>query len=183
MDERSRTRLSKFVSFVLRHRPERVGIVLDRQGWVSIDALLVQCQAHGKNISRSMLDEIIKTSSKQRFAVSEDGLRVRASHGHSVDVDLGYAAAVPPDVLFHGTIPANIVAIRAQGLVRMQRRYVHLSPDANTAATVGQRRGTPVILRVSAGSMHHDGYTFYLSTNGVWLTEKVPPAYIEFPAE
>ena len=180
MDERARTDLSKFLSFVLRHKPQAIDIRLDRQGWTEIAALLAQCRAHGKEISRSMLDELIETSPKQRFAVSNDGLRVRASQGHSIDVELGYAATIPPEVLFHGTVAARLESIRSRGLHRMKRHHVHLSQDSATALIVGGRRGKPIILRVLAGKMHQDGYTFCLSANGVWLTESVPACYIAF---
>jgi putative RNA 2'-phosphotransferase len=178
MDEPARTKLSKFLSFVLRHEPGAIGITLDHQGWVEIATLLAQCKEHRKEISRSMLDEVVKTSPKQRFAISEDGLRIRASQGHSVEV--GYEAAVPPEVLFHGTVADRIDSIRLRGLLRMERHHVHLSADFTTAKTVGERRGKPVVLRVLAGKMHQDGHSFYLSANGVWLTEAVPPGYIDF---
>ena len=179
MDERARTSLSKFLSFVLRHEPQAIGIQMDRQGWVEIETLLAPCQSHKKQIFRAMLDEIVATNPKRRFALSEDGLRVRASQGHSVDVDLGYGAAVPPEVLFHGTVAANLESIRAGGLHRMERHHVHLSPDAATATVVGRRRGEPLVLRIQAGRMHREGLAFYLSANGVWLTESVPPSYID----
>jgi putative RNA 2'-phosphotransferase len=181
MDERTRTSLSKFLSFVLRHEPEAIGIRLDRHGWAAIDRLLLQCHEHGKDISRSMLHEIVRTSPKQRFALSDDGLCIRANQGHSVEVELGYKAAIPPDVLFHGTVAEKIESIRLRGIHRMERQHVHLSPDARTAKVVGQRRGKPVLLRVLASRMHQAGYSFWLSANGVWLTETVPPEYIEFP--
>jgi putative RNA 2'-phosphotransferase len=181
MDDKARTNLSKFLSLVLRHRPSAIGIALDRQGWTVIDTLLGQCQAHGRNISRAMLDEVVQTSPKQRFAVSEDGLRIRASQGHSVAVDLGYEAANPPEVLFHGTAADRVPSIRARGLERMKRHHVHLSPDPATARVVGERHGKSAVLQVFAGRMHRDGYSFYLSANGVWLTESVPPGYLDFP--
>jgi putative RNA 2'-phosphotransferase len=182
MDEQARTHLSRFLSLVLRHRPALIGIQLDRHGWSAIDTLLAQAREHGRDISRAMLDEVVLTNSKQRFAISDDGLRIRASQGHSIPVELGYEAAAPPEVLFHGTGMDRIPSIRARGLQRMRRHHVHLSPDSTTARAVGERRGLPAVLRVLAGSMHRDGYSFYLSANGVWLTESVPPSYIEFPA-
>jgi putative RNA 2'-phosphotransferase len=178
-----KTRVSKYLSFVLRHDPGAIGIVLDRNGWAEVDILLAQCRAHGKEISRAMLEDVVATNPKRRFALSDDGLRIRANQGHSIEVDLAYAPAEPPEMLFHGTVVAALPAIRAEGLKRMQRHHVHLSPDVTTATTVGGRRGTAVILRVRAGTMHRDGHLFYLSTNGVWLTEKVPPGQIEFPPE
>jgi putative RNA 2'-phosphotransferase len=177
------TELSKFLSFVLRHRPEAIGLTLDEQGWVEIERLIAACRAHGTEVSRVVLEQIIVESPKQRFAISSDRERVRANQGHSTQVDLGYQPKRPPDVLFHGTVSSNLDAIRSNGLKKMARHHVHLSPDVLTATVVGQRRGKPVVLTVRAGQMHHDGHLFYVSANGVWLTERVPPQYIELPDE
>lgn len=179
MDEKARTSLSKFLALVLRHKPEAIGIALDGQGWVEIEQLLGQCKAHGKHITRALLDEVVETSSKRRFAISDDGMRIRASQGHSVDVQLGYPPATPPEILFHGTVATSLEAIRSGGLTKMARHQVHLSPDAATARAVGARRGRPVVLQIAAGKMHREGYVFYLSANGVWLTDRVPPQFIE----
>jgi putative RNA 2'-phosphotransferase len=181
IDEKMRKRVSKFLSLVLRHDPGVIGIVLDRNGRVEVDTLLSQCRAHGKDISRAILEDVVASNAKRRFALSDDGRRIRASQGHSVEVDLAYDPADPPDVLFHGTVATALPAIEAEGLSRMQRHHVHLSRDVATAAAVGGRRGVPVILRIRAGAMARDGHVFYLSQNGVWLTEHVPAAYIEFP--
>jgi putative RNA 2'-phosphotransferase len=177
------TSLSKFLSFVLRHEPEAIELRLDPQGWAEIEELLARCQAHGKALSRPILEEIVATSPKRRFAISDDGRRIRANQGHSIDVDLGYAPAQPPEVLFHGTIAAALPSIRAEGLRKMQRHHVHLSPDEETARIVAQRRGKPAILRIAAALMHGAGHVFYLSTNGVWLTDAVPPQYLEIPED
>jgi putative RNA 2'-phosphotransferase len=182
MDERTRARISKFLSLVLRHRPDTIGIALDREGWVAVDTLLAGCRVHGHDITRALLDDVVATNPKRRFAFSEDGSRIRANQGHSVEVELGYRPQQPPDVLFHGTIADFLPAIRAEGLCKMRRHHVHLSPDAATAAVVGRRRGAPVVLRVLAGRMHGDGHVFFLSDNGVWLTDTVAPRYIDFPA-
>lgn len=181
MDPKRLTELSKFLSFVLRHEPEAIGVVLDANGWTDIDRLLEACRAHGKVLSRELLEAIVATSPKQRFAISDDGRRVRANQGHSVEVDLAYEPAAPPETLFHGTASASLPAIRATGLKKMDRHHVHLSPDAATARTVGGRRGKPVVLPIAAARMSRDGHVFYLSANGVWLTDHVPPEYIEFP--
>jgi putative RNA 2'-phosphotransferase len=180
MEREARTKISKFLSFVLRHEPQAIGLRLDRGGWVEVEVLLRQCRAHGREISRSMLLEVVAASPKRRFAISEDGLRIRANQGHSVDVELGHERKTPPEVLFHGTVVAALEAIRAGGLERMKRHHVHLSPDAETARVVGARRGKPCVLRILAGRMHRDGHAFFLSPNGVWLTAAVPPRYIEF---
>lgn len=175
------TGASKFLSFVLRHYPEAIGLTLDENGWTRIDDLLEKCRAHGKPLSRELLNTILATSPKRRFALSVDGQKIRASQGHSIEVDLAYEPTTPPELLFHGTVAASLQAIRAEGLRKMERLHVHLSPDDATARTVAVRRGKPVVLRISAGRMHSTGHVFYLSANGVWLTEHVPPPFIEFP--
>jgi uncharacterized protein (TIGR02452 family) len=172
---------SKFLSLVLRHRPDRIGITLDDQGWVDVDVLLAAAAAHGVTISRDELAEIVAGNDKQRFALSADGLRIRASQGHTVEVDLGYAPATPPEVLFHGTTAKVLAAIRADGLAKMDRHAVHLSADDATATRVGGRRGAAVVLRVRAGAMHRAGFAFQRSANGVWLTDHVPAEYVELP--
>jgi putative RNA 2'-phosphotransferase len=182
MDDRTVTSHSKFLSFVLRHRPDAIGITLDAQGWVAIDELLVQCGKHEHPLTRDELNEVVEKNSKRRLAVSDDGRRIRASQGHSVDVDLGYTPATPPEFLFHGTVDRNLDSIRQQGLQRMKRHHVHLSPDIATASSVGQRRGQPIVLRIRAAQMAHAGHVFFLSANGVWLTDEVPPSYIDFPS-
>jgi putative RNA 2'-phosphotransferase len=173
---------SKFLSLVLRHQPSKIGLVLDDAGWVDVDVLLAACAAHGTPLTRDELAAIIADNDKQRFALSDDGRRIRASQGHTVDVDLGYTPSTPPETLFHGTVAAALDAIRKTGLQKMQRHAVHLSPDATTATAVGGRRGKPIILRVRAAAMHADGFAFQVSANGVWLTDHVPPQYIEFPS-
>ena len=174
-----RVRLSKFLSFVLRHQPEAVGLSLDAAGWVEVDALLRACAEHGRRMSPEDLAEVVRENDKQRFAFSEDGRRIRASQGHSTDVALGYAEAEPPEVLFHGTVARALPSIRDKGLTRMKRHHVHLSPDEATAKSVGGRRGRPVVLRVRAREMRAAGHVFYRTDNGVWLTEAVPSAFID----
>jgi len=176
-----KTSMSKFLSFVLRHEPHHIGIELDANGWVAIDRLVDRCRDNGKALDREMLLNIVATCPKQRFAISEDGLRIRASQGHSLEVDLAYESSEPPEFLFHGTIASCLTAIRAEGLQKMARHHVHLSPDIATARTIGARRGKPIILRVAAKRMHDAGSLFYCSKNGVWLTDTVPPQYIELP--
>lgn len=181
MDARTLVELSRFLSWVLRHRPDAIGITLDAAGWTDVDALLGQARTHGRPLTRELLERLVAESPKQRFAFSGDRQRIRASQGHSVEVELGYEAATPPEVLFHGSVAAKLAPIRSDGLRKMSRHHVHLSPDEATARSVGGRRGKPVILRVAAGRMHRDGHAFFLSANGVWLTEHVPPEYLEFP--
>ena len=181
MNEKERTRTSKFLSLVLRHEPQAAGITLDENGWVDVDTLLDGCRRNGVTIDRAALDEIVATSDKKRFAYSEDGKRIRASQGHSVEVSLGYAPSVPPRELFHGTASRFVGAIRAAGLRRMARHHVHLSPTSETALAVGQRHGQPVILTIQSGEMAAQGHQFFQSENGVWLTDHVPVEFITFP--
>jgi putative RNA 2'-phosphotransferase len=176
------TTTSKFLSLVLRHQPETVGLTLDDAGWVTVDDLLAACRAHGRSIDRAQLDEIVATSDKKRFAYSDDGVRIRANQGHSVDVDLGYEPATPPETLYHGTPAQFVEAIRREGLRKMKRHHVHLSEDAAMTMSVAARRGKPMLLTIRAGQMSRDGIEFFRSTNNVWLTDAVPPQYIEFPA-
>jgi putative RNA 2'-phosphotransferase len=169
---------SKFLSLVLRHAPERIGIVLDAQGWTDVDELIAKFNAAGQPLDRVMLLEIVATSDKQRFTLSPDGSRIRAAQGHSVEVDLDLPSAVPPAVLFHGTARANVDAILAEGLRPGSRQHVHLSPNQETARRVGMRHGAPVIFEVATGRMHADGLVFWQADNGVWLTDYVAPSYL-----
>lgn len=172
------TRVSKFLSLVLRHQPERAGLALDEAGWVSVDELLAGCASCGVELDRAQLEQLVRDSDKQRFALSEDGERIRANQGHSVSVALGYEPVEPPEILFHGTVDRFLPLIRKQGLVRGKRHHVHLSATKDTAIKVGERRGPAVLLTVRAGDMHRDGMAFYQSENGVWLTDHVPAAYL-----
>ncbi|MEU2064640.1 RNA 2'-phosphotransferase [Streptomyces sp. NPDC013455] len=178
MDERRTVKVSKYLSRHLRHQPGRIGLTPDPGGWVEIDALLAAATAHGFRFTREELDHVVATNDKQRFVI-EDG-RIRASQGHSIEVDLGLPPATPPPHLYHGTVPARLAAIRAEGLRPMNRHAVHLSADRETATRVGARRGRPVVLTVDSGTMHRDGHVFHLSANGVWLTAAVPPQYLRF---
>ncbi|MEU4653564.1 RNA 2'-phosphotransferase [Streptomyces sp. NPDC023723] len=177
-DDRRTVKVSKYLSKHLRHQPERIGLTLDESGWVEIEALLAAVAAHGFPLSRQELDHVVATNDKRRFAV--EGTRIRASQGHSVDVDLGLPPATPPPYLYHGTVARHLDAIRAEGLRPMNRHAVHLSPDRETATRVGARRGRPVVLPVDAAAMHRDGHVFQVSANGVWLTPAVPPEYLRF---
>ncbi|MFJ6389136.1 RNA 2'-phosphotransferase [Streptomyces sp. NPDC091972] len=178
-DERRTVKVSKYLSKHLRHQPERIGLTLDEAGWVEIDALIAAAAAHGFRFTRDELDHVVAANDKQRFAV--EGTRIRASQGHSIDVDLGLPAATPPPYLYHGTVGRFLDAIRAEGLRPMNRHDVHLSADRETATRVGARRGRPVVLSVDAQAMHRDGHVFHVSANGVWLTQTVPPRYLRFP--
>ena len=173
-----KTQTSKFMSLVLRHDPSAAGVTLDDAGWCDINALLHGMAGARHRITREDLLDIVRTDSKQRYAISEDGLRIRANQGHSIDVQLGLQPVTPPEVLFHGTADRFTNAIRRDGLKAMGRQHVHLSPDEPTARSVGQRHGRPVIFRVAAGEMAKRGHTFYRSENGVWLTDAVPAEFL-----
>ena len=179
----SLARTSRFLSKVLRHAPESVGLRLDGAGWVEVDALLAAAARAGVALDRAALERVVAENDKQRFALSPDGLRIRASQGHSVPVELGLEPRTPPGLLFHGTADRNVEAIRREGLRPGRRTHVHLSLDPETAVAVGRRHGRPVVLRVHAGRMHAAGHAFYRSDNGVWLTAAVPPEHIGFPAD
>ncbi|MFJ4368682.1 RNA 2'-phosphotransferase [Streptomyces chartreusis] len=179
MDERRTVKVSKYLSKHLRHQPERIGLILDEGGWVEIDTLIAAATAHGFRFTREELDHVVAANDKKRFAI--EGTRIRASQGHSVEVDLGLPPATPPPYLYHGTVDRNLDAIRSEGLRPMNRHDVHLSADRETATRVGARRGRPVVLSVDTGAMHRDGHVFHVSANGVWLTKAVPPQYLRFP--
>jgi putative RNA 2'-phosphotransferase len=176
------TKASKFMSLVLRHKPEEIGLVLDQNGWADIGELIAKAGAHGVMLTRELVAQIVATSDKQRFAIDASGQRVRANQGHSVDIELGLEPRVPPVTLFHGTAEASVAAIRVEGLKPGRRQHVHLSPDEETATRVGARHGRPVVLRIAAARMQGRRCEFFLSTNGVWLTDCVPAEFIEFPA-
>jgi putative RNA 2'-phosphotransferase len=171
-------RVSKRLSYHLRHAPERIGIELDDAGWVDVTVLLDALAAHGQRISRPQLDEVVAGNDKQRFAFDPTGTRIRASQGHSVAVDLGLRPAAPPPSLYHGTVARFLPAIRREGLRPMSRHDVHLSATIETARTVGARRGDPVVLTVAAGRMALAGHEFRVSDNGVWLVAAVPPEFL-----
>lgn len=179
---RSHIATSKFLSLILRHRPETIGVQLDEQGWLEIDVLIEAANRRGKRLSLELVHDVVANNDKRRFALSDDGLRIRANQGHSLSsVDLQLEPIEPPAELFHGTVSPFLESIRQQGLQKRSRQHVHLSADQETAARVGQRRGSPVILMVQAGLMHEQGHTFYQSANGVWLTDAVPPRFLVMP--
>ncbi|KQZ26238.1 RNA 2'-phosphotransferase [Duganella sp. Root1480D1] len=174
-------KISKFLSLVLRHQPEQIGLVLDQNGWASIDELIALANVRGTNLSRPQIQSIVENSDKQRFAISADGMKIRANQGHSVDIALGLAPHTPPEQLFHGTATRFLDSIREIGLHSASRQHVHLSSDRATAEKVGSRHGNPVILTVETGQMARDGRLFYVSENGVWLTDAVPAQYLQLP--
>lgn len=177
MEPKKRVTISKLLSKTLRHAPETLGLTLEEGGWVLVEALLIALEKKGHALDRAGLEEVVATNDKQRFALSEDGLRIRANQGHSVEVDLGYTAQLPPDFLYHGTGLQNRASIEAQGILRGKRHHVHLSADKETAIRVGSRHGKPYVFVVQAGRMANAGFVFYRSENGVWLTDFVPPDF------
>jgi putative RNA 2'-phosphotransferase len=174
-------KLSKFLSFVLRHRPDEIGLTLDPNGWALVADLIERSQSASVHLTIDRIRELVRTSDKQRFALSDDGTKIRANQGHSVDVDLALEPRRPPEFLFHGTATRFLDAIRQEGLKPMGRQHVHLSPDEATATKVGQRHGKPAVLLVRSGEMHKAGRTFFLSANGVWLTDGVETEFLNFP--
>lgn len=171
-------RVSKFMSFVLRHEPGAIGIELDPNGWVAVDDLLAGMEREGRGIDADLLDRVVYENDKQRFEFSDDRTRIRARQGHSVEVDLAYEPTTPPDVLYHGTATRKLDLLLGEGLKKMARHHVHLSTNRETMLAVGKRYGRPVILAVDARQMHADGYVFFVTGNEVWLTEEVPPKYL-----
>lgn len=182
--------VSRLLSKILRHEPEMVDIQLDSQGWVPVDELICAIGRAARTadaskrlrtlptITREVILAVVAANDKQRFSISEDGKRIRAAQGHSIEVNLGYAATEPPAVLYHGTAWSNWARIAIEGLTPQTRHAVHLSLDIDTATRVGARHGRPMVLVVDAAKMYADGYTFSRSDNGVWLTQVVPVAYL-----
>ncbi|EHQ25154.1 RNA 2'-phosphotransferase [Mucilaginibacter paludis] len=179
ISEKQITSISKFLSLVLRHQPELIGIEMDEQGWVKVTDLLEKANAHGKALNMDVLKYVVDTNAKKRFAFDESQTYIRASQGHSVEVELGYLPQIPPEILYHGTGSQSVDAILKTGLEKRARQHVHLSHDVETATKVGSRHGKPVILKVLAADMHQQGYAFYLSENKVWITDGVPAQFLE----
>lgn len=174
---------SKFLSKVLRHQPDLLRLQPNEQGWVTVTDLLKNLQQYAPRyvlpFDLEILQEVVQTNDKQRFAFSADGQKIRANQGHSIQIDLGYTPQEPPEILFHGTAFKNIEAILKTGVHKGKRHHVHLSPDIVTAGRVGGRHGKPIILHIQSLEMHRAGYLFYQSDNGVWLTDFVPPEFID----
>lgn len=174
----NKTGLSRFIALILRHKPEAVGITLDEHGWASVSELLSGINACGKEIDMQMLEEIVAEDEKQRYSFNADKTKIRANQGHSVNVDVELKKAEPPEILFHGTGEKFVSSIKSEGLKPKSRLYVHLSKDRGTAVKVGSRHGKPVVFEVNSGEMSRNGFEFFLSENGVWLTKIVPAEYL-----
>jgi len=171
------TQTSKFIALILRHKPDVIGITLDDHGWADVQELI---SGVGKSyeIDMAMLEEIVRTDNKQRYSFNEDHTKIRANQGHSISVDVELKETRPPEILYHGTGEKYVESIRLQGLMPKSRLYVHLSEDADTAVNVGKRHGIPHVFKVLSGKMYQEGYRFFLSENGVWLTKSVPVEYL-----
>lgn len=171
-------KLGRFLSLVLRHNPSAAGITLDQNGWADVEELLAGVKRTGRFIDKTTLERIVEENNKKRYSFNKDRTKIRASQGHSVDVDVELIPQTPPAVLYHGSATRFLDSILREGLTRQNRRHVHLSADEATALNVGGRHGKPVILRVDAAAMARDGHIFWLSENGVWLCEAVPKQYL-----
>lgn len=169
----------RFLSLVLRHKPEEANLKLDKNGWTDVDILIENISNKGYDLDMDILEEIVSTNDKQRFAFNDDKTKIRASQGHSVKVDLKLKAQRPPDVLYHGTVKEAIAGIFTSGLKKVKRHAVHLSHEKVTATAVGSRRGSAIILEINSRKMYADGIKFYKSENGVWLVDEVPSEYIK----
>ena len=172
-------KLSIFISLVLRHKPEVIGLTLDEHGWANVDELIEKLNHSKDQIDMEMLEEIVRTDHKKRYSFNEDKTLIRANQGHSVKVDVELQEQQPPEILYHGTAEEFLDAIMQEGLKPVSRLYVHLSKDMETAVKVGKRHGKPIVLKVHSNVMFEDGCKFYLSENGVWLTEKVDIQYLK----
>ena len=171
---------SKFISLILRHRPEAIGITLDEHGWADVQELIDGInKSDGHSLDMELLEEIVRTDEKQRYSFNEDHTLIRANQGHSIPVDVELEETIPPDTLWHGTGEKYVSSIDVQGLIPKSRLYVHLSSDVETARKVGSRHGRPVIYEIDCSGMIKDGYRFYLSANQIWLTKEVPARYLK----
>jgi putative RNA 2'-phosphotransferase len=179
VNEKHKTRVSKFLSLVLRHRPEKINLVLDENGWANVNDLVEKSAKFGNRLSLTELEEIVATNDKKRFSFDETNTKIRANQGHSVKVEIEFEEKIPPAILYHGTAERNLNSILENGLTKMRRHHVHLSSDTETARKVGIRYGKPVILEIEAARMSGQGCKFYISANGVWLVDEVPPQFLK----
>ncbi len=177
-DKMSLNDISKFISLILRHKPETIGISLDEHGWANVDEL-IEGISKTNDFNMEMLEEIVRTDNKQRYSFNDDKTLIRANQGHSIPVDVELDEVKPPETLWHGTGEKYVISIDEQGLIPKSRLYVHLSQDEETAINVGKRHGKPVLYKIKAEEMYNDGYRFFRSQNGVWLTKEVPIKYME----
>lgn len=171
--------LSKFLSLLLRHKPETINLQLDRNGWADLDELISKLKVDGKKTSLEHIQEMVEANNKQRFKLDLKNNRIRANQGHSIPIDMEFEPVEPPKLLYHGTAEKNIISIQKSGIQKRNRQHVHLSPDLKTAEIVGRRHGKPVIFIVDSKAMFEKGFDFFLSENGVWLTDEVPSDFLK----
>jgi len=170
--------ISKFMSLVLRHKPEEIGLNMNENGWVEVQELITKMNQKGIAVNFDIIEEVVQTNDKRRFAFNEDKTLIRASQGHSIEIDLELPSVEPPETLFHGTAERFLESILRSGLHKQSRQHIHLSATIETAISVGGRHGKPVVLKIQSGLMHKAGFKFYLSENKVWLTDTIPAQYI-----
>lgn len=175
----NQTRISKFLSLLLRHQPEKIGLTLDNHGWADVDELLEKMALHGKKIDRETLIQVVNNCQKNRFSFDATKQKIRANQGHSIQIDLNLMAQIPPETLYHGTASRFVASILKQGLTKQNRHHVHLSQDIQTAQAVGRRHGKPVIFAINTVAMLADNHAFYVSKNDVWLCDAVPAKYLQ----
>lgn len=178
INEKETARISKFLSLVLRHQPETIGIELDGGGWTDVSVLIDRMNQASVSLNRDILKHVVDTNPKKRFAFNETFDKIRANQGHSIEVELGYQAQQPPRILYHGTSEKSVTMILQRGLQKMDRHHVHLSADMETAIKVGQRHGKPCVFEILSGQMYQNSFEFYRSENGVWLTDHVPVNFL-----
>lgn len=179
MDEKRKTKVSKFLSLILRHKPEEIGLILDDNGWANVAKLRKACADYGKPFTFAELEEVVETNDKKRFSFDETKTKIRANQGHSLEVEIEFERKMPPESLYHGTAEKNVGAIFANGLQKMNRHHVHLSADTETARKVGARHGKPIIFEIKTAAMLAEDFEFFVSANGVWLITEVPAKYLE----
>ncbi len=180
MNEKQQKRIGKFISLIIRHEPQKIGLTLDDAGWANVNELLAGLKSKNHEISFDQLKELVASNDKQRYSFNEDQTRIRANQGHSLNLDLQLEAQEPPEMLYHGTATRFLDSINEKGLVKGSRHHVHLSSNESTAQQVGSRHGKPVVLKIASGEMYKNGYMFYCSENLVWLTDQVPTEFISY---
>jgi len=178
INEKENTRISKFLSYVLRHKPEEIGLTLDENGWADVNSLIDQANKAGIPLTFEILEHIVDTNSKRRFSFNDKQDKIRANQGHSIEIDLALKPTEPPGILYHGTAEKFVASILITGLLKQDRHHVHLSSTIETAKKVGQRRGKAFVFEVLAAEMYKNNFEFFLSENGVWLTDCVPVKYL-----
>lgn len=179
MDEKRKTKISKFLSLILRHKPEEIGLTLEENGWVNVAKLRKACADHGRSFTFAELEEVVETNDKKRFSFDRTKTKIRANQGHSLEIEIEFERKTPPEILYHGTAEKNVGAIFANGLQKMNRHHVHLSADTETARKVGARHGKPIIFEIETAPMLAEDFEFFVSANGVWLVAEIPSKFLK----